>query len=57
MGVFYSVAVTNNTFASAPRFSFGGSSEIGQTPEPAHTALPVGLAAGLLVMRRRRVNR
>ena len=57
MSVFYSVAVTNNTFSAAPRLSFGGSSELGQTPEPAHTALPVGLAAGLLVMRRRRVIR
>jgi hypothetical protein len=57
MGVFYSVAVTNNTFTAAPRFSFGGSSQLEQAPEPAHTALPVGLAAGLLVMRRRRVIR
>lgn len=57
MGVFYSVAVTNNTFSAAPRFSFGGSSQLEQAPEPAHTALPVGLAAGLLVMRRRRVIR
>ena len=57
MGVFYSVAVANNTFTAAPRFSFGGSSQLEQAPEPAHTALPVGLAAGLLVMRRRRVIR
>jgi hypothetical protein len=57
MGVFYSVAVTNNTFTAAPRFSFGGSSQLEQAPEPAHTALPVGLAAGLLVLRRRRVIR
>jgi len=57
MSVFYEVNVINNTFTAAPRFSFSGSSQLEQAPEPSHTALPVGLAAGLLVMRRRRVNR
>jgi hypothetical protein len=58
MSVFYSVDVSNvGTFNNAPRFSFSGSSQLEQAPEPSHTALPVGIATGLLVMRRRRVMR
>jgi MYXO-CTERM domain-containing protein len=57
MGVFYQANVTGSGFSNPPLFSFTGTSGIEQTPEPSHTALPVGIAAGLLVLRRRRVIR
>jgi hypothetical protein len=57
MGVYYGVNVTGTGFGFEPVFTFSGSSQLEQTPEPSHTALPVGIATGLLVMRRRRVIR
>lgn len=38
-------------------YNFGGTLNLQQVPEPSHTALPVGLAAGFLGLRRRRVTR
>jgi hypothetical protein len=55
MGVYYGVTPTSTTGAIQNSFSFTGTSFLEQTPEPSHTALPVGLACGLLVLRRRRV--
>jgi len=56
MGVFYSAQVNSVAGADTNEFTFTGSTTLEQTPEPSHTALPVGIAAGLLVLRRRRVT-
>ena len=57
MGVFYGVTPTSTTGATRNSFNFSGTSFLEQVPEPSHTALPVGIASGLLVLRRRRVMR
>ncbi len=57
MGVFYGVTPTSTAGASRNTFNFSGTSFLEQVPEPSHTALPVGIAAGLVALRRRRVTR
>jgi VIT1/CCC1 family predicted Fe2+/Mn2+ transporter len=57
MGVFYGVTPTSTSITTRNTFAFSGTTFLEQTPEPSHTALPVGIAAGLLVLRRRRVMR
>ena len=57
MGVFYGMTPTSTSGAVQNTFNFGGTTYLEQVPEPSHTALPVGLAAGLLVLRRRRLIR
>ena len=38
-------------------FNYNGSLQLQQVPEPSHTALPVGIAVGIIAMRRRRATR
>lgn len=54
MGVFYGLTPTSSSGAVQNTFNFGGTSYLEQVPEPSHTALPVGIAAGLVTLRRRR---
>ena len=57
MGVYYGVVPTSKAGAAINQFAFQRTSLLEQVPEPSHTALPVGIAAGLVTLRRRRVTR
>jgi hypothetical protein len=50
-------APTPGTPTTPYDYSWSGSFQLQQVPEPSHTALPVGIAAGLIALQRRRVTR